>query len=186
MSKIIVPISNGFEEIEAVTIIDIFRRAGLDVTIATVEDIQVIGANGIIIKADIRLSELKHYDEYDLIVIPGGGKNTQTLAQNDLLKEMLQKFDKDEKYIGAICAAPYVLHNAGVLKTNYTCYPGMEKEIGGSGYTPKAKYIVDENIITSAGPATAVCFALEIVKIIESNNEYEKIKEDILADYCHL
>jgi len=93
--------------------------------------------------------------------------------------------NNEGKEIGAICAAPYALNKAGVLKDHYTCYPTVEEEIKKEGYMADSQMVVeDQNIMTSRGPATALCFALEIVKKLEGETKYNALKEGLLATYC--
>lgn len=127
MAKVLIIISTGFEEIEAISIIDILRRAEIEVVIATISDILTKGANGIVIQANQYLKDIDS-SVFDMIVLPGGGVNTENLASSSLVKEILQKMKKENKYIGAICAAPYALHTANVLNKNYTCYPSFEEK----------------------------------------------------------
>ena len=183
MAKLLVPISNGFEEIETTSIIDICRRANIEVVIASIEGIEVSGAHQITIKADNLLSNIDD-NEFDMIALPGGLPNAFNLAENELLKNILKKFKKDNKNIAAICAAPYALHKADVLNQNYTCYPGFETKIKESGYTQDENIVIDGKILTSRGPATAMAFALEIVKILKGKEEMEIVKEGILANNC--
>jgi 4-methyl-5(b-hydroxyethyl)-thiazole monophosphate biosynthesis len=181
MAKLIVPISNGFEEIEAVSIIDICRRAGIDVTIAAVENIETKGSNGITIKADC-LIETIDSQNYDMIVLPGGLPNAFTLAENEKVQTLLKEFKQQNKNIGAICAAPYALHTAGVLNQNYTCYPSFEKKIKDEGYHDSDAIVIDGNVITSRGPGTAMSFGLEIVRVLCDEATYENIKSGLLAN----
>lgn len=93
--------------------------------------------------------------------------------------------DKKGKNIGAICAAPLALHKAGVLKHNYTCYPSMEEQIKEEGYMgDKAMVVEDGNVMTSRGPGTAICFALQIVKKLKGEEKYLSVKNSLLADFC--
>lgn len=165
MAKIIIPISNGFEEIETITIIDVCRRANIEVTIAAVENLQTIGAHNVKIQADCKIEEINSND-FDMIVLPGGLPNAFTLADNQKVQSLLKEFKENDKNIGAICAAPYALHKAGVLNENFTCYPSFEQKIKLDGYHENDAVVIDNKIITSRGPATAMIFALEIVTIL--------------------
>lgn len=179
MAKIIIPISNGFEEIEAITIIDVCRRANIEVTIAGVEDLEIIGAHGIKIISDTKIENI-NCDDFDMIVLPGGLPNAFTLADNQKVQSLLKEFKENNKKIGAICAAPYALHTAGVLNENFTCYPSFEEKIKLDGYQPNDAVVIDENVITARGPATAMSFALEIVKILCEDNIYTNVKNGLL------
>ncbi|PHO09636.1 DJ-1 family protein [Malaciobacter canalis] len=178
MTKILVPISNGFEEIETVSIIDICRRAEIEVTVAAVEELETVGAHNISIKADCKIEDVN--DEFDMIVLPGGLPNAFILAENNYVQNFLKKMKKENKLIGAICAAPYALHKADVLNQNYTCYPSFEEKIRLDGYHQDDNIVIDDNVITSRGPATAMNFALEIVKILQGKKKYIEVKNGLL------
>ncbi len=183
MVKVCVPLAKGFEEIEAVSLIDVMRRGGIEVIVAGVDDTVVTGANGITIKADIDIKFIVA-DELDMIVLPGGWEGTNTLAENDTVQELLREMKAKDKLLGAICAAPFALNRAGVLGGRYTCYPGVEEQIGKEGYTDKEKVVIDGNVMTSRGPGTAICFGLAIVKRLVGDETYRQLKEGLLADYC--
>jgi len=180
MAKILIAIANGFEEIEAVSIIDVARRANIEVIIAAVENINLIGTHNIQIKADIKIEDVLAED-FDMIVLPGGLPNAFTLAEDVNVQRLLKEFKDKNKKIAAICAAPYTLHKAGVLSKNYTCYPSFETKIKDDGYQATKDVVIDENIITSKGPATSMSFALEIVKILKGEEIYKSVKDDLLA-----
>lgn len=181
MSKVLTIISTGFEEIEAISIIDILRRAEVEVTISTINELETIGANNITIKADIKLKELNNLGAYEMVVIPGGAQNTLNLASSELVQQTLKKMKDTDKYIGAICAAPYVLHHANILNKQYTCYPGFERKIDSAKHIENENVVKDEKVITSRGPATAMQFALELVKILKGEETYQNIKEGLLV-----
>ncbi|MDR0762393.1 MAG: DJ-1/PfpI family protein, partial [Campylobacteraceae bacterium] len=167
MSRVLVPLADGFEEIEAIAVIDILRRGGVEVITAALIKQSVNGANNIIITADTLLEEADESD-FDMIVLPGGNEGHKNLAKSERLLEMLQAHEKAGKTLAAICAAPYVLKTAGVLKGEYTCFPSMEYVIGIEGYTADKKVVVNsDNIITSQGPATAIDFALFVLEKLE-------------------
>jgi len=186
MARALVPLAEGFEEIEAVTIIDILRRGGVEVESAYLPaefatDL-VTGANGITVRADIPLANVV-VDEYDIIVLPGGWGGTNRLAESELAQSLLKSFKEQGKWVAAMCAAPYALHVAGVLSSKYTCYPSVEEQIRPKDRVDD-KVVVDEKVITSQGPATAICFALEIVRQLVGEESYKTVKEGTLASYC--
>lgn len=185
MSCILVPIAEGFEEIEAISIIDVLRRAGIEVIIgALTQNLLVKGAHGITVQADTPIKGLKA-DELDMIVLPGGWGNTKALATNTGIQELLKEMDTAGKNIGAICAAPYALHAAGVLKEGYTCYPGIEDEINIGGFTGDKYAVVESaNVMTSRGPGTAICFGLSIAEKFVGKESVQKLRKGLLADYC--
>ena len=179
MPNILITISNGFEEIEAISIIDICRRANIKVTIAGVEGLEISGAHGIKIISDEKIENVSS-DDFDMIVLPGGLPNAFTLAENKKVQSLLKEFKDKNKKIGAICAAPYALHKADVLNENFTCYPSFEEKIKLDGYHPNDSVVIDNDVITSRGPATAMNFALEIVKILCKEDIYTNVKNGLL------
>lgn len=180
MSKILVPIANGFEEIEAITIIDICRRAEIEVITAGVEDKILTGAHNIKIETDKKITEIFSAD-FDMIVLPGGVPNAFTLAEDENVQRLLKEFKAKSKKIAAICAAPYALYKADVLNKNYTCYPSFEEKIKDSNYQVDKDVVIDENVITSKGPGTAIKFVLEIVKTLKGEDVYVSIKNQLLV-----
>ncbi len=183
MATVCVPLAKGFEEIEAVSLIDVMRRGGIDVIVAGVNEELVTGANGITVKADTDIKNVVAED-LDMVVLPGGWEGTRNLAEDPTVQELLKEMKAKEKIVGAICAAPFALKTAGVLSEHYTCYPSVEKEIGEEGYTDKEKVVIDGNVMTSRGPGTAICFGLAIVRKLVGEETYLSLKEGLLADYC--
>lgn len=183
--KVLVPLATGFEEIEAVSIIDVLRRAEIEVLVASLDETSAVkGANGISVVTDMNIKDVK-VSELDMIALPGGWDGTHALADDETVQSILKEMDAKGKNIAAICAAPYALHRAGVLKQNYTCYPSVEKEIREDGYIGDGTMVVqDANVLTSRGPATAICFALAIVKKLKGQESYKALKDGLLADFC--
>ncbi|MDR0408194.1 MAG: DJ-1/PfpI family protein [Campylobacteraceae bacterium] len=180
MSKALIPLADGFEEIEAITIVDVLRRGGVDVVTAAIFKKEVEGINGVKVIADTLFDDIKNFD-FDIIILPGGNLGYKNLANSDKLLELLRRFDKEGKLIGAICAAPYVLAKAGVIKNSYTCYPSIELEIKKPGYTDSKNVIIDGNIFTSRGPATAIEFALELLKKLKDDEIAGNVRKGLLA-----
>jgi protein deglycase len=185
MSRVLVPIATGFEEIEAVCIIDVMRRAGIEVIMGSLDEMLLIkGANGITVQADRSIAGI-NADELDMIVLPGGWGGTNALAEDEYVQSLLKEMDAKGKNIGAICAAPFALYTAGVLKEGYTCYPSVEEQINVAGYQgDKSAVVQTGNVMTSRGPGTAICFGLEIVKKLVGDDAYEGLRRGLLADYC--
>ncbi|MDD2266981.1 DJ-1 family glyoxalase III [Sulfuricurvum sp.] len=185
MPKVLVPIAEGFEEIEAICIIDILRRGGIEVIMGSLDArLSVKGAHGVIMQADRPIKGLSA-DDLDMIVLPGGWGGTKALASDATVQNLLKEMDSKGKNIGAICAAPFALNAAGVLKEGYTCYPGIEEEIEVSGFQGDKHAVVESaNVMTSRGPGTAICFGLAIVKKLVGKASYEKVRDGLLAGYC--
>ena len=172
-------LANGFEELEAISIIDMLRRADSDALAVGLEKECVRGTHDIELVADEILDDIK-VSEFSMIVLPGGLPGAENLAKSEKLGKILRDFDANSTKIGAICAAPWALATAGVLKSSYTCYPGFENQIAHPGYTNSANVVKDQNIMTSKGPATAMEFALQIVRELKGEQVYSKLKSDLL------
>jgi len=185
MSKVLVPLAGGFEEIEAVAIIDVLRRAEIEVLVASLDANNLVkGANGIVVQADIQVKDVTS-DAIDMIILPGGWDGTYALADDKNVQALLKEMDAKGKNIAAICAAPFALHKAGVLKQNYTCYPSAEEQIRKDGFMgDKAMVVEDGNVLTSRGPGTSICFALAIVKKLKGDETYNMLRAGLLADFC--
>jgi 4-methyl-5(b-hydroxyethyl)-thiazole monophosphate biosynthesis len=184
MSRVLVPLANGFEEIEAINIIDVLRRGGIEVLVASLDTAMTIqGAHNVRVLADMTIDDVD-VKTLDMIVLPGGWGGTVALRDDVNIQRILKEMDKDGKNIGAICAAPLALHTAGVLKHNYTCYPGTEEQIREDGFSDKEMVVQDANVMTSRGPATAICFGLQIVKKLKGKQKYNEVKSALLASYC--
>ncbi|MDD4909615.1 MAG: DJ-1/PfpI family protein [Candidatus Omnitrophica bacterium] len=162
--KAIVILAEGFEEIEAVTPIDVLRRAGVDVIAAGLTDVKIKGSRGLVVVADKKLEESG--TDFDACVLPGGSLGAKNLAASDKVRSLLIKMNQEGKIIAAICAAPaLVLIPTGILKGKAaTCYPGMQDSFGKNTAYKEDDVVVDGNIITSRGPATALSFALAIAE----------------------
>jgi len=185
MSRVLVPIAKGFEEIEAVTIIDVLRRAEIEVLVASLNDKSLVeGAHALSIVTECEIKDISS-DMIDMIILPGGWGGTYVLAEDENVQRILQEMDAKKKQIAAICAAPYALNKAGVLKAEYTCYPSVEEKINKEGYKGADSMVVtSDNTLTSRGPGTAICFALEIVKKLKGQEMYKSIKSGLLATFC--
>jgi len=178
--KVLVPLATGFEEIEAFTIVDVLRRAGTTVVMAALEDLHVKGAHDIVVLADVLIKDVDAAT-FDMIALPGGLPGATNLAADATVAKILKALDKAGKTIAAICAAPYALHTAGVLKEKYTCYPSFEQKIGTKGYDASQKVVYDQNVITSQGPSTAMTFALALVEKLYSVEVSHNLAKDLLV-----
>lgn len=164
--KVLVPLAPGCEELEAVTIVDILRRGGIEVVTAALEKGTIKASRGVMLVADASLPDLIDNNDFDMVVIPGGMGGAQALMHNQDFIGYLKRMAGAGRFIGAICAAPMILGQAGLLdNVTYTAYPGV---IATETY-PTATYTgapveKDKNIITSRGPGTALVFALTILE----------------------
>ena len=164
MANIAIFLAEGFEEIEALTVVDICRRAGLTIDMVSVMGaLQVTGSHGIEVKADKLLDDVK-FDEMDMLVLPGGMPGTTNLEKTEKLMEQVRAFDAAKRYISAICAAPGVFGRAGLLQGKKACvFPGLEGELKGAD-VQMTETTVDGHILTSRGMGTAIPFGLAIVE----------------------
>ena len=162
--KAIIILADGFEEIEAITVIDILRRAGVEVAVCGLGSEKVKGSKGVVIVTDKMFQG--NETGYDACALPGGMPGAENLAVSDKVKNLLLDMNDKGKIIAAICAAPaIVLAPLGILDDKTaTCYPGMEQGFSDSTEYSKDRVVVDGNIITSRGPATALRFAITITE----------------------
>lgn len=170
-------LATGFEEIEAITVIDMLRRARIDIKTVSTEEKIVIGAHGIPISSDILESEID--DKIDAIILPGGMPGTLNLEKSQVLRRSLAIANQNNKLIAAICAAPSILGHLGLLKgKKATCYDGYIDELSGAFYQP-IPVVRDGNIITAFGAGAAVDFACEIIRYFKDNETAQRIKDDM-------
>lgn len=182
MKKLGVFMADGCEEIEALTVVDIARRAGIETAMISVSGKkEVTSAHNVTFKTDIP-AEYMDYDMLDGIVLPGGMPGTKNLAANAIVQDTIAKFAKEGKLVAAICAAPSVLGEAGLLNGKMAvCYPGFEEKLLGAAVTT-APVEIDGNIITSRGMGTAIPFALAIVSYLVGPEKSEEIRKGIIYE----
>ena len=180
--KIAVHLADGFEEIEAVSIIDVLRRAELDVWVISVTgNHEVTGAHQLKIFADV-LFEQVSYDQIDMIVLPGGMPGAANLDAHEGLKFQIKQFNAKNKLLAAICAAPLVYGNMGILAgKNVVCYPGFEKYLKGAEVL-NIPVVESGNLITGRGPGAAIQFALKIVEKTVSVEKAELVARQMLVE----
>ena len=166
MPRVLVPLADGVEELEAVSIIDILRRGGVEVVSAGLKDGPVTGARGTVLLPDSVLAA--QFDQaFDLIALPGGMPGTTHLHADARIKSLLERFRDQGKFISAICAAPSILADYGMLKgKRATSYPGYLDPSSADFQHSEDSVVVDGNIITSRGVGTAMDFALTLVEIL--------------------
>lgn len=175
MATVLVPLAQGCEEVEAVTIIDLLRRANVDVVVAGLEEGPITASRGVVLVPDINLDEVLDRD-FDMVVLPGGTGGAQRLEADARIAELLQRMAQNDRYIAAICAAPKALASAGILEgRRATAYPGTLD--GLSGLTPSSAAIVqDGRVITSRGPGTAMDFALTLVELLCDRKKRDEVE----------
>ncbi|MBE5881586.1 MAG: DJ-1/PfpI family protein [Lachnospiraceae bacterium] len=180
MSKICVFLAEGMEEIEALTVVDLCRRAGIELSTVSITDSRMVtSSHGITVQADEVLSDI-NFDEVDMIVLPGGMPGTLNLEACQLLMEQVEAFDKQGKYLAAICAAPSIFGHKGMLEgRSACCYPSFETELRGAQVS-RNPVEVSGHIITSRGMGTAIDFALSIVARMKGQSCADEIKKAII------
>ena len=180
MKTIFVFLADGFEEIEALTPVDVLRRAGLSVQTVSVMDEQVVkGAHGVPVMADKMFADVNPEDA-EMILLPGGMPGAPNLDAHEGLSKMILEFAKAKKDFAAICAAPLVLGNRGLLEgKNATCYPGFETYLQGAEYTA-ALVEKDDNFITGKGPGAAMEFAFAIVEKYVGIGKVNELKKGMM------
>jgi 4-methyl-5(b-hydroxyethyl)-thiazole monophosphate biosynthesis len=177
---IYVHLADGFEEIEALTVVDVLRRANIAVEmISMTESKTVRGAHDIVVTAD-RLFRDADYGKCEMLVLPGGMPGTANLAKHDGLLGQLKTFAQDGRWIAAICAAPSVPGSLSLLKgKRATSYPGYERQMIGVDYCEE-RVVRDGSVITSRGPGTAMEFALELVKVLKNEQTAAALKKAMI------
>lgn len=178
MAVVLVPLAQGCEELEAVTIIDLLRRAGITVVAAGLDEQPIKASRGVTLLPDTTLDEALKQD-YDMVVLPGGRAGADNLANDARIAALLKKMAESGKFTGAICAAPCVLAKAGILKGKQaTSYPGVLDKMSLPDVMYKTdKVVKDGTVITSRSPGTAMDFALELIETLAgqtTRNEVEK------------
>ncbi len=186
MASVLIPLAQGCEELEAVTLIDLLRRANIDVVTAGLDDKAVVAAHGVTLMPDTTLDEaLKK--TYEMIVLPGGMPGSDHLQQDQRLKNALMAQNQQGRYIAAICAAPKILAAIGILNGRHaTSYPGFLDKMD----LPEVEYldervVHDDNIITSTSPGTAMDFALYLIEVLEGESTRNSVEEGLVRPAHH-
>lgn len=179
MKKVYVFLAEGFEEMEAVTPVDLLRRVGVDAKFVSVTgDKAVTGAHGVTYQADLLFEEIEN--DADMLVLPGGMPGTLNLQAHQGLAELLLAQYEAQKWVAAICAAPMVLGGLGITMGRHaTIYPGMEEHLIGAEPS-KDEVCVDGNVVTSRAPGTAIPFALKLAEILTNEKTAADLTNDIV------
>ena len=179
MAEVVIILADGFEEVEAVAVIDVLRRAGIGIVSAGLHEGPVSSARNIRVIPDTVIDTITS-DDFDMIVLPGGMPGAANLNADARVGGLIRDFNSKGKMTGAICAAPYVLADAGILDgKRVTSYPSFKDKLGSAIYEEKT-VVEDGNILTSRGPGTALCFALAIVEKLAGKEKAQQVKEAML------
>jgi 4-methyl-5(b-hydroxyethyl)-thiazole monophosphate biosynthesis len=179
--RILVPLAEGFEEIEAINVIDILRRADVEVVTAGLKDGLVEGAHKVRVMPDTSLDKID-FKEFDGLVLPGGAPGFINLGKDERILTMAREMDRAGKVVAAICAAPSVLIKAGVLQgRRATVHPSGKKEVEACAQFSEDRVVVDRNLITSRTPGTAMEFALKLVEVLAGKEKMLQVKKETMA-----
>ena len=180
MSKACIFLADGFEEIEGLTVVDLLRRAKIYVdTISIMDDYIVHGAHGINVQTEDLFDEVD-FDEFDMVVLPGGMPGTLNLKEHEGLRNLIGEFDKKKKYLAAICAAPSILSELGILKGRKACaYPSFEEGLDCAQVVHEAA-VTDGHVTTGRGMGAAIPFALKLTELLCGTEKANEIAESIV------
>jgi len=180
VAKGLVPLAEGCEELEAVTIIDLLRRAGIEVTVAGLQAGPVQASRGVVLVPDMTLDEAMT-QEYDMLVLPGGLPGSDHLDADPRIRELLIKMANSGKFTAAICAAPKVLGSAGLLEgKDVTCYPGVLNNADMPGLDTGQAVVQDGMVVTSRGPGTAMDFALTLIENLTDRKTRDTVEAGLV------
>jgi len=178
--KTVIVLADGFEEIEAITPIDVLRRCGVEITVAGLDGISVTGAHGVEFQADCELRTVKA-ENIGMLILPGGMPGAQHLHDSGMVVEMVRDVYAGGGYVAAICAAPIVLGRAGILTgKQVTAYPGFESRLGGAAYTGNVTEI-DGRIITGKGPGASFAFSRRLAEALGKQQAIKTVYEQMFV-----
>ena len=176
MCRVLVPLAEGCEEIEAVTVIDLLRRAGATVVATGLAAGPVVCSRGVRLLPDVLLEDVLA-ESFDMMVLPGGMPGAEYLRNDARIIDLLQRMASNGKFVAAICAAPLVMHAAGLLQgRRATSFPGVLDRLPGTHVYLDTEVVVDGNIVTSRGPGTAIEFALTLVELLYGKSKRNTVE----------
>ena len=180
MKRVLMPLAPGFEEIEALAVVDILRRAGATVVVAGTVDGVVTGRSSIRVVPDVLLETVMD-EEFDMVVLPGGAPGTENLKADGRVARVVKRLSEEGGYVTAICAAPTVLSAIGLIDgRRVTCHPSVVDKLGGAEYVDE-RVVVDNALITSQGPGTAIEFAYALVEVLSGAAKVSEVNSGVLA-----
>jgi 4-methyl-5(b-hydroxyethyl)-thiazole monophosphate biosynthesis len=179
--RVLVPLADGFEETEFATIVDLLRRAEIEVVTASLTHEIATGSHNIKIIADVSLDKIES-EKFDAIVLPGGFPGFRNLGEDERILKIIRDMNKADKYIAAICGAPSVLAKAGIFEgRRSTVHPSGKEEIQACTNYVDERVVVDGRLITSQAPGTAMEFALKLIELFLGADKMETVKAQVLA-----
>ncbi len=179
MPRVAVLLADGFEEVEAMAIVDVLRRAAIDVVVAGLHEGPVVSARRVRVLPDSLIDSVMA-DDFDMIVLPGGQPGSDNLNADPRVKTLIADFHRKGKFTAAICAAPFVLANAGVIGgKRVTSYPSYRDKLGSALYEERT-VVEDGTVLTSRGPGTALCFGLALVEKLAGKEKAREIRDGML------
>lgn len=178
--KIMVFLSDGFEETECVAVVDLLKRAGIEVSFISTLNREVKGNHNITLVSDKMIWEIDPINEFDGIFLPGGQPGVSNLLNQDIVINTVREFYRAGKYVCAICAAPLILEKAGLLgNKKFTCFPSVKKEIKSGGYQEE-KVVADGNLITGKAMGVAIDMGLKMVEVFQGKEEALRLGKAII------
>ncbi len=181
MARVLIPLANGCEELEAVTIIDLLRRADIEVVVAGLRDGPVTASRGVVLVPDCNLDQVLG-ETFDMLVLPGGLPGADHLDADPRIHSLLQRMAEEGRYTAAICAAPKVLLNAGILDGHKaTAYPGViDGRLEAGSRLLDQPVVSDGKVVTSRGPGTAMDFALTLIEHLLGADKREQVEQPLM------
>jgi 4-methyl-5(b-hydroxyethyl)-thiazole monophosphate biosynthesis len=181
MARVLVPLANGCEELEAVTIIDLLRRAGIEVVTAGLGAGPVTASRGVVLVPDRELDDVLD-DDFDMVALPGGLPGADHLDADPRIHALLQRMAEQDRYTAAICAAPKVLLNAGLLDGHKaTAYPGViDGRMAADSQLLADAVVSDGKVVTSRGPGTAMDFALTLIETLLGADKRREVEQPLM------
>lgn len=184
MKRVVMTFADGFEMVEALTVVDILRRGGVEILMCSItDDLLLTSAHQVKIQMDGFLKDID-INTVDGIILPGGMPGTTNLANSTLVCDWVKQLNAEKKLVAAICAAPTVLGKCGILADKKaTCYPTHEKDLNAREVINSQMVVVDENVVTSRGMATAMEFGFKLLSILTDDETSQKIRESVIFMY---
>ena len=180
MASVLIPLANGVEEMEAVILIDVLRRAQWSVVAAGMDVKTVACSRGVQLIADVAWPDIDP-TAFDVLLIPGGRGGVDALCADTRILDTVRSFVADGKLVGAICAGPLVLQQAGVLTgLTVTCHPGVRDELDATVHYTNERVLIDGGVATSQGPGTAFEFALELIRRLDGNKAADTVADGLI------